>query len=487
MSFSAAETPSHVVSFGAFRLYAKSRRLEKHGVPVEIGSRALDILIVLVERAGESVSKRELLARVWRDMIVEESSLRVNISGLRRVLGDGRDGMRYVTNIPGQGYCFVAPLSRTVLPGTTAPGQETPTPQTSSLPRRLSRMVGRNDQVLVLAVAVLNNRFVTIAGPGGIGKTTTAVAVAHSLLPQFGDAVCFFDLSALSAPALLAGTMAATLGITMAAASDPVSSLITWLQDKKMLLVLDSCEHLIEAVATLTETLYDVAPGVHILATSRETLRAEGEFVYRLPPLEAPPAESALTAEQALSFPAVQLFVDRAAVDGHSFELADADAPLVADICRKLDGIALAIELGAGRVQAFGVRGTADLLDDRFILSWNGRRTALPRHQTLNAMLDWSYQLLSESERTVLCQLASMTGRFSLEAVRGVAADAGIDEQLVTDVVASLVAKSLVLTDQRERDLNYRLLDTVRIYALEKLRLAGSTVAAGARPCAAVV
>lgn len=458
-----------VVSFGSFLLFPTERRLERDGLQVDIGSRALDILIALVERAGESVANRDLIARVWRNVVVEESSLRVNVAGLRRALGDGLDGARYVVNIPGQGYSFVAAVSRSrrrTLQGGTHPG---PCTSGYALPGRLQRMVGRDEQVRALAEHLRGRRFVSIVGPGGMGKTTTAVAVAHFLKPDFDGEVCFFDLAALSEPQLLATTMAATLGI-MATSGDPVRGLSTWLEDRQILLVLDNCEHLIDTVAALVERLLADAPRVSVLATSREPLRAEGEYIYRLPPLPAPPATATLTAEEALAFPAVQLFMERANANGNDIELTDEDAPLIGEICRKLDGIALAIELGAGRVAAFGIRGTVELLDNRFRLTWYGRRTALPRHQTLAAMLDWSYNLLPEFERMVLRRLSAFVGQFSLEAACRVAADSEADMVRVVEAIDSLVAKSLASLDSAQASLRYRLLENARVYAADKLK-----------------
>ena len=469
-----------VASFDAFRLFSSARRLEKDGAPVKIGSRSLDILIALVKQAGEPVSNKDLTEQVWRGMVVEESSLRVNIASLRRALGDRNEDSKYIANIPGQGYCFVAAVthsrSAALLPeerGDTARAHY-------FLPNRLQRMVGRDAVVLELAKQVLAQRFVSIIGPGGMGKTTTALAVAHALRADFGNAVCFFDLGALSSPQLLASTMVATLGL--ANTGDPAHSLAFWLQDRKFLLVLDNCEHLIEAVAVLTERLFHAAPQVRILTTSREPLRVEGEHAHRLLPLASPPVSDNLNAAQALTFPAVQLFVERAKAAGHSIDLRDADAPLVAQICRQLDGIALAIELGAGRVAAFGLRGTADMLSSNARLRWQGRRTALPRHQTLNAMLDWSCNLLPEFERKVLRRLSIFVGYFTLEAALRVAGCADTDEAQLIAAIDSLVAKSLTSVSYcRRLGTHYRLLDSTRVYAAEKLHASGETRLAAQR------
>jgi predicted ATPase len=254
-----------------------------------------------------------------------------------------------------------------------------------------------------------------------------------------------------------------------------MTGLVNFLKHKQMLLVLDSCEHVIEAAAALAEEVLRGAPGVHILATSREPLRAGGERVQRLAPLGLPPDSATLTASTALTFPAVQLFVERAGASLDGFELSDADAPIVANICRSLDGIALAIELAAGRVDAFGIRDLAAHLNDRLRLVTRGRRTALPRHQTLSATLDWSYEFLPEPERALLRRLAVFAGSFTLEAARAVAAGVEIAESEVVDCVANLVAKSLVAADVGGETVRYRLLETTRGYALAKLAESGES------------
>src|SRR5262249_4696546 len=256
-----------------------------------------------------------------------------------------------------------------------------------------------------------------------------------------------------------------TLGVAIQS-GNAIPDLIAYLQDKRMLLVLDSCEHVIEAAAALAEQILQNAAAVQILATSREPLRAKGERLHRLSPLELPVSSSELTASAALAFPSVQLFVERAAANLDGFELTDADAPVVADICRKLEGMPLAIELAATRVDAFGVRQLSALLDDRIRLLKYGRRTALPRHRTLTAALDWSYEFLPEDERVLLRRLSVFSSVFTLDSASAVAADAKTD---VVEGVANLVAKSLVSADVGGAVVQYRLLDTTRAYAMQKL------------------
>jgi predicted ATPase/DNA-binding winged helix-turn-helix (wHTH) protein len=455
-------------SFGPFSLFAAERLLKKADEPIPLGGRALDILIALAERAGEVVTHRELISAVWPDVTVEEANLRAQIAALRKALGDGRDGARYISNITGRGYSFVAPVTRSTAARTVPVTGGTPTERVQKLPPRLTRMVGRDDTVRSLAEQLQVWRFVSIVGAGGVGKTTVAISVAHALIDEFHDAVFFIDLAALTDPQLVPTAVASALGF-MVQTQDPLVSLLAFIGDKKILLVLDSCEHVIGVAAALAERVVSGAPQAHILATSREALRVEGEHVHLLYSLDCPPEDAGLTALEALRYPAAQLFMERAAASGYGAALSDIDAPIVARICRRLDGIALAIELVASRVGSLGVRGTAELLDNRFSLRWHGRRTALPRHETLNAMLDWSYSLLSERDKVVLCRLSVFIGDFTLAAAGSVASETEVDEADVIDAVLSLVAKSLISATVINQSTSYRLLDTTRAYAAAKL------------------
>jgi predicted ATPase/DNA-binding winged helix-turn-helix (wHTH) protein len=459
------------LSFGRFRLFPARQLLLEDERPVRLGSRALDILTTLVEHAGQVVSKDELTTRVWPDTFVEESSLRVHIAGLRRALGDGHAGNRYVANIPGRGYRFVAPVSVSEESSRAAP-QPACSSLTHNLPTTLIRMVGRDATAGALSKQLTHRRFITVVGPAGIGKTTVALAVANGLIATYRDGVRFVDLAPFTDPLLVPSALAFVFGLAIHS-GNPTPGLIAFLRNKKMLVVLDSCEHLVEGTAALAVDLLKSAPGLNILATSREPLCAEGECVHRLTPLKVPPISRKLTATEALAFPAVQLFVERAIACLDTFELTDADAPIVAGICRKLDGIALAIELAASRVDAFGVQGLAALLDDRFRLLMRGRRTALPRHRTLSAALDWSYEFLPDSERIILRRLAAFDSYFTLESAIAVAGDSAIAPLDVVDALANLVAKSLVTADTGSEIVHYRLLETIRAYAHGKLAESG--------------
>lgn len=457
----------HVFAFGPYRVDAGRRLLSKDGAPVMLGARTLDTLLALLERPNEPISKRDLIAKVWPHVFVEEGSLRFHIATLRKALGDGKNGARYIATLAGRGYSFVAPISRSSIDDDSAtPSPPTIAYQRPNMPNPLPHMVGRAESVRALLSQLTASRFVTVVGAGGIGKTTVAVAVGHELIEVFAGAVHFVDLGTLGDPTLVAQSLAAMLGLTVRS-DDHAAALVAHLSDKRVLLILDNCEHLIEAMATLATRLFDAAPKLHILATSREALRVPGEHVYRLASLACPPEDPDLSAATALTFPAAQLFVERATARGAIFNLDDADATLVASICRKLDGVALAIELAAGRVEAYGLQQTGRLLAERLSLLWAGQRTAPPRQHTLKATLDWSYSLLTELERRVLRQLAVFVGDFTLEAALAVVGIRGTDQGLVFGAIENLVAKSMIATRPIGAMMRYRLLETTRAYALD--------------------
>jgi predicted ATPase/DNA-binding winged helix-turn-helix (wHTH) protein len=465
------EIVNRTFSFGPFCLLPTQRLLLESGKSLRLGSRALDILITLVERPGELVGKEELMARVWPNMFVEPANLTVHVAALRRVLGDGRAGNRYLVNIPGRGYRFVASVS--VGEAHSPSLSQTATRKDKhNLPTQVTRLVGRAATIRTLAVQLSEKRFLTIIGAGGIGKTSVALALAEELAGDYEHGVWLVDLTRVSDPHGLAKALATALGLEVSS-EDPIPSLLRSFHGKQMLLVFDSCEHVLDAAASLAVGILRSAPGTRILATSREPLRAEGENSYRLPTLQIPPLSSRLAASEALRFSAVELFVQRAAARLDDFELVDADVPFVVDLCRKLDGIALAIEFAAARIDTLGVRRLSARLQDSMQLLTVGYRTALPRHQTLRAMLDWSFDWLPEAERVVLSRLSVFAGEFALEAASMVAAHGNIAAPDVASHVANLVTKSLVAADIGGEEPLYRLLETTRAYALEKLHESG--------------
>src|SRR6266436_2053619 len=424
--------------------------------------RGMDLLIVLAEQANQVVGRRTLIERVWPKRGAEQVSLRVHISALRKALDQSDPGRRYIANVPGRGYSFVVPV--TSLSSRTS-GNLKPSSR-SRLPARLMRMVGRSDALAAIQMKLAEQKFVTIVGPGGIGKTTVAIAVAHEMSAIFDGQVHFVDLGALGGASLVAPAVATALGVSVQT-NNVVPALIDRLQEKPTLIVLDCCEHLIDGASAFAEELIRRVPTLHLLATSREAMRVEGEHVFELCELACPPEDGSLSAQDALQYPAVQLLVDRVRAVRGDFELVDADAPIAAGICRRLDGIPLAIELAAGRVDIFGLSKTASLLDDRLNLSWVGRRTAPSRHQTLSAALEWSYDLLGEAEKRVLNRLSVFSGGFTFEAAVAVVADETIDEGNVSDCIWELRSKSMIAARGQEGRL--RLLDTTLAFASRRL------------------
>lgn len=461
-----ASSAQRSFAFGPFVLVPGQQLLMNGDAQVRIGSRALEILAALVERSGELVSKGELISRAWPDTFVEESNLKVNVAALRRTLGEGPGGERYIATVNGRGYRFVSPVKVSGPEVVTRGSGATPA-RPHNLPVANARVVGRSEAIEAVLARFEDTRLVTLVGAGGIGKTTVALAAAERAVGTVEHGVWFVDLAPLRDPAFIPGAVAAALGLTIHSANT-YAALSAFLLGRRLILVIDNCEHLIDAAATFAERILADAAGVRILATSREPLRARGEWAYRLSPLETPPVSPDSRAADIMAFPAVELFVERAAASHRDFRLDDAEAPAVAEICRKLDGMALAIELAATRVDAFSVGEILGLLDDRFRLL-KGRRTAPERHQTLAATLDWSHDLLSETERTVLRRLSLFAGSFNLESACAIAADKGADLSAVIEDLANLVAKSLVVAEAGGAAMHYRLLDTTRSYALQKL------------------
>jgi predicted ATPase len=456
-----------IFRFGPFEMHRERRRLYRDGKLLQLGSRAFDILYILIARAGEVVSHEELMATVWPNTFVAENNLRVNMTALRKALGsEGSAANGLIANVPGRGYSFTAPVTHQAVEQAVVRQDEIE--GLRPLPRPLGTVFGREAALATLAAQLPGRRLVTVTGSGGIGKTTLVLAAADSLRNAYPDGIAFVDLAPISDPILVASAVAATLG--QAFRNDSlVSELSAVIADRRILIVLDSCEHVVDAAALLAEQLLQATQHLGILATSREPLRADGERVLSLSPLDLPEGGTNVTAKSALLSPAVQLFIDRASATGSSFVFDDASAPFVADICRQLDGIALAIELAASRVETLGPKALASSLGDRFQLLTRGRRTAVPRHQTLRAMLDWSYQLLTNSEQLVLCRLSTLVGRFTSKAAMAVAADNAISDFAIEEALANLVAKSLIAVDATYDHTIFRLADTTRAYAFEKL------------------
>jgi len=475
-----ADDPGAVVSghgsgapsyaFGPFELSAARQLLTLNGQPVRLGSRAIMILSALLQRPGELVSKNDLLASAWPDTHVEEGNLRVHIAALRRALGDSSELPKYILNVAGRGYKFVGPVSREM--SGPAPLEGFTPAIRVNLPAQVANVIGRADVLDVLATLLEQSREVTIAGPGGIGKTTVAVALAHRLKHQFRSGAYFIDLAAVSSADNLPFAVASALRIAIDT-ERPAQSLVAHLTRDEALLVFDNCEHVIDTAAHVTEAILRGCPGIRIVATSHEPLRMEGERVFRLAPFELPPGADTLPLREALLLPAVELFVSHMLANDDALTIGDADVPFIVEICRRLDGLPLAIEIAASRVGTFGIAELAARLDDRFGILTGGRRTAATRHQTLSNMLDWSHDNLGERDRVVLRRLSVFAGEFSIDAAALVAGDERVNQSSATDAVMSLARKSLLMQGARDGASSFRMLDSTRIYAQDKLATAG--------------
>lgn len=462
--------------FGAFALSEAEPRLERDGQPVRLGSRALGLLVALVGRAGEVISKDELLAAVWPDTVVEEASVRVHMSILRKALGrpGAQDGcLEWIANIPLRGYRFLGRVHCEFVPSAavTQVAHASLGDAPAGLPARFSRLVGREAEVERLLGMLAASRLVTVAGPGGVGKTSVAICVAARYPERPPHAqVCFVDLAPLTSQDHVLTTMARAIGVR-GGVSDIEEAMVQRLEDRAMLLLVDNCEHVIERLSPLLGRFLAALPGLRVLATSREVLRVGGEHVFRLMPLAVQQSQPD-SLEHALRSPAVQLLVERAEAAGaRGFD--DASSGPLTRICQQVDGIPLAIELVAARLGAQPVSELAFRLDDHMRLHSTARRAALARQRTLAATLDWSIGLLGDAELLLFRRLSVFRAYFGAAAALSVAASA-LDPDVASDALLSLASKSLVVYDtDQAADSPYRLLDTTRSYAHALLVQAG--------------
>jgi predicted ATPase/DNA-binding winged helix-turn-helix (wHTH) protein len=446
-------------TFGNLEVLPHRRQLLADGQPIKLGGRAYDILMTLLETPGSVVDKDTLIRRVWPGRVIEETALWVQVSALRAALGADRELIRTVA---GRGYQFVGEIAE--LPTiATSPSDLPPT----NLPEAVSDLIGRDDDLCQLLIFATDHRLVTLTGPGGIGKTRLALAVSRQLRSQFADGVWVAELASLSDSDLVPSAVAAAVGLELGGkmSSDRVAKA---LGGKAVLIVLDNCEHVVGGAALMAEMLLSANPAASVIATSREPLQADGEWVFPVAAL-AVPTEDATDEGDPLDYGAVELFCERVRAVQPSFAPDRRLASEIGTICRRLDGIPLAIELAAPRAATLGIAELGARLDDRFQLLTGGRRTALPRHQTLRTTLDWSYELLAEPERVALRRLAVFAGAFGLEGASAVIASPEITSSGVIDCLHNLVAKSMVTVEVNATLGRYRLLETTRAYALEKL------------------
>lgn len=459
------------LAFGRFLVLPDRRDLLADGKPIRLGGRAFDVLMALIEASGAVVSKGALMALVWPNRTVGEDNLAAQIVTLRKALGSDQGLIRTVA---GRGYQFTGEILP-VWPAThetsgAAKATDAQRPRTN-LPEQVTELIGREQELADILALLATYRFVSLMGPGGIGKTRLALAAARQLLTEFPDGVWLVEFSAVGNPGLVSSTVAAAVGLQLGAGEISPEVVSRALSHRHLLLILDTCEHVIDAAAAMAEASLRAGTGVRVIATSREPLRAEGEQIYQVPPLGLP----AVDAVNPWQSDAVRLFVARSRAHGVHISEDQHVAPAIAGICRQLDGIPLAIELAAGRSATLGIAVLSAGLDDRFGVLTGGRRTALPRHQTLRATLDWSHELLNEAERVILRRLAVFVGAFAMEAGCEVAVDLEHAPSHVVDGLSNLVAKSLVTAEVKGGVARFRLLDTTRAYARERLEESGES------------
>ena len=468
--------------FERFEIDTAQRQVRVDGQPVALGARAFDVLAALIEHRDRVVGKDELLGLAWPGLVVEENNLTVQVSALRKVLGAAA-----IATVPGRGYQFTLPIrpapdtadiestASTNAPPPALPANIPP----NNLPAERSSFIGREQETLSLRRLIAEHRLITLTGIGGSGKTRLALQVGAlelAAMPgRFPDGVFFVDLAPVADPDLLAQILDAACGLTPGDSPPGVSRsfverLVSALSLRRALLLVDNCEHLLDAAADLADAVLAGCPHLVLLATSREALGVEGEQVVQVPSLAVPDESRPDAVTDAMC-----LFADRAHAAQASFRLDAQTQTAVAEICRRLDGIPLAIEFAAARISHLSAAQVAERLGDRFRLLTGGRRR-IARQQTLAAALDWSHDLLDAPEQALFRRLAVFAGGFSLAAAEGVCSDDAAGQPEVLDCLGSLVAKSLVTVAQGERgETRYRLLETVRLYALDKLDAVGET------------
>jgi len=480
--------------FGAIEVRAIERAVLRDGAPQRVGARAFDLLIALIERGGALVTKDELLDAVWPGLVVEEANVQVQVSSLRKLLG-----ARAIATVPGLGYRFaMAPADAAIdtdaaigVDGDAMPEPRAaePVPRGHNLPEPLDALVGRAADIDALAGWVAEHHLVTVHGPGGIGKTRVAQAVARDLRGRYANGVWWVDLAALDGPHHLVAAIANAAGLSLGSGSTDtadalLAALTAALGPRELVLVLDNCEPLVDAVGRFALAVRRSAPGVRLLVTSQERLKVAGEMVYRLEPLATPAPRRVVDLPAARAYAAVELLEQRARAADRRFVLDEHNLDAALALVRRLDGIPLAIEMAAARIPLLGLPELVRRLDhdlrDLRLLRKPERGGVPARQQTLQATLEWSHALLDADEQAALARLAVFAGSFRVEAAQHVAASVDVDEWAVLDLLAALIDKSLVQLERGEPP-RYRLLETMRLFALARLAESGGTRAAERR------
>jgi len=454
-----AGPPAPVFRFGDFELDQGAYELRRGGARVPLAGQPFDLLLLLVSRAGELVPRTDIARCLWPDTVFVDvdAGIHTAVLKIRRALATKSGAEPYVESVPGRGYRFTAPVSRDALPSP-------PPARRHNLPADLTPFIGRRKELEELPRLLAGSRLVSIVGTGGVGKTRVAIRLAGDLAGQFPDGVWLADFGAVASPDFVAQTVAEAVNVHGTQGQSALETLLDFFRNRAALLVLDTCEHVIAPCASLVETLLRGAPDLRVVATSREALAVAGEVVYRLPSLSLPDEDAPFAV--VVGSEAGSLFVERATKVDPAFVPAAADAGSIARICRCLDGIPLGIELAAARVSMLTLEQIEARLEDRFRLLGRGTRTAVPRHRTLEATVEWSYQLLSEDERVLLQRLSVFPASWTLEAAEAICCQPPLVETQLLNLLSRLVDKSVVVIDRHASDAyRYRLLDTVRDYA----------------------
>jgi predicted ATPase/DNA-binding winged helix-turn-helix (wHTH) protein len=448
--------------FGPFTLVPKRQALLDKGKPVRAGARSLDILHRLVSSPGEVVSKRELMSFAWPNIFVDEANLKVHVSNLRKLLGDTLPDATYIATVPGRGYRFVADVRRAVEPALPST-DSLPAPDT--LPER-PIVIGRDQELAIISDRLAHERFVTLVGPGGVGKTTLAVETGHLLRDGFADGVCFIDASSTTDGALLPNMLAQAMGLRELA-EDPLARIIGDLASRATLIILDNCEHVLLGAALLASKIAAAGESGAVLVTSREPLGFAGESTVRIEPFACPEEEDLSDLAAAMRHPSIALFALRA-VEAADYRLSDHDAPVVARICEALDGLPLALELAAANLVGQSPNALLASLREQSGLLHNAGRTR-SRHVTLWSTFDWSYRLLGGVEAALFRLLSVFAGSFTLADVATLASLVPLDAHQTSVALGQLISKSLVVAQVADQEIHYRLLDSARSYAAGRL------------------
>lgn len=459
-----AEAIRTAFAFGPFRFIPSQRLLMKEDRQIKLGGKALDLLHLLVLRAGEEVTKASLIEHTWPDIFVEEANLKVHISSVRRALDDTHPQATYIATVAGRGYQFVASVKKQPFSSAEESAQE-PT-CFSNLPP-VQSLVGRQRDIDCITRALDFTNLITLVGPGGVGKTSLAVAVGHAKRNEYPDGICFVDLSATKDQSLVLHVIATALGVR----SDPsilITSTLERLRGSRTLVVLDNCDHVLRAVAEFAARCTQERIVARLLVTSREPLSVFGENVQRVEPLAFPHSHSTCGVDEALAFPSVALFALRA-FENADYRLSESEVHAITRICELLDGLPLAIEIAAAKLDRLGPQELLEAVTWRLRELHNKSQSAHSRHQTIWAMLDWSYQQLSEQEATLFRLLSVFVGLFEWTDVAGIARILSYDPYQTTTVLGNLVSKSLISAEIEGEQLRYRILDSTRDYAFEKL------------------